>query len=399
MALEKRLSHALLPLGLAVATAPLLLFLHRRGLPLPVDAHDAARAIRKAISSMGHWTGELGGTLLAAMLGVSRQAGEPEPLALCTSAAMLEVQDLVRRVARTDATVMLRGETGVGKEIVARAIHCASARRGGPWIKVNCGAIPAGLLESELFGHEKGAFTGAHTQRRGAFELAHRGTLFLDEVAELTPDLQAKLLHVVDGAPFCRVGATRTIQTDVRLIVATNQDLEAAMRAGRFREDLFYRLDVVEITVPALRERREEIPALVAHFLGTFNARYDKAVELDEPAFQALLAHDWPGNVRELENAIHRLVLLGELRLPLPPSADDGDPDAVNGDRGPVRIEPVSLKQIASEAAREAERIAIQTVLERVRWNRSRAAELLNVSYRTLLYKLAALKLGPAGRG
>jgi transcriptional regulator with PAS, ATPase and Fis domain len=395
--MDTRLKRALLPLGLAI-TAPLVLLAYRRGVPLPADPHEAARWLRKAASTMGHWTGELGGTVLAATLGMARES-PADPLALCTSPAMRDVRDLVDRVARTDATVMLRGETGVGKEVVARAVHQASGRREGPWVKVNCAAIPSELLESELFGHEKGAFTGATAHRRGAFQLAHRGTLFLDEVAELTPELQAKLLHVVDGGPFSRIGGTRPVQTDARLIVATNQDLEAAMQAGRFREDLFYRLNVVEISVPPLRQRREEIQPLVDHFLATFNARYGKAVEPPAPVMQQLLAHDWPGNVRELENAVHRLVLLGELRLAAPRDTPlAAVAEAANGAPAPF-TPPASLKQIAQEAAREAERIAIETVLERVRWNRARAAEVLNVSYRTLLYKLASLKLARAANG
>src|SRR5256885_785137 len=320
-----------------------------------------------------------------------------EPLmALCTSSKMQPIRDLISKVASTNTTVLLRGESGTGKEVLARAIHKASPRAGKQFLKVNCAALPGELLESELFGHEKGAFTGAYRQKPGKFEAAHQGTLLLDEIGEMPLRLQAKLLHVLQDGEFSRVGGEKIIDTDVRLIAATNRDLEASMRAHQFREDLYYRLNVIEIRIPPLRERREEIPVLVDHFLTRFNSQYGRKIEIPSETMRVFVEYHWPGNIRELENAVKRVVVLGTHRtvhqeiigninrgprvtMPGLPSvaAAVASPDA-----------PISLKEIARQAAREAERVAIKEVLDRVHWNRAKAARLLQISYKALLYKI-----------
>jgi transcriptional regulator with GAF, ATPase, and Fis domain len=223
--------------------------------------------------------------------------------------AMRAIYDCIRKVAASDCTVLIRGETGTGKELAARAVHDNSARARGPFVAINCAALTETLLESELFGHEKGAFTGALALKKGKLECAAGGTLFLDEVGDLAPSLQAKLLRAVQHHQFERVGGTRTIKVDVRVIAATNLDLETAVAAGRFRQDLWYRLNVVSVLMPPLRDRRSDIPRLAAHFVAKY-AR-GRRVELSRDAIDALCAYEWPGNVRELENAVERAVVLG----------------------------------------------------------------------------------------
>jgi len=307
---------------------------------------------------------------------------------------MHAIRSIVDSIADTDTTVLIRGESGVGKDLVARAIHAASARRAAPFVKVNCAAVPQGLLESEFFGHEKGAFTGAHRRKPGQFEYAHRGTIYLDEIAELPLGLQAKLLHVLQDFRFSRVGGYGLIDVDARVIAATNRNLEEAMRRGEFREDLYYRLNVVEIQVPPLRERREEIPMLAAWFLAKFNTQYGRQKELLPETIARLKQHSWSGNVRELENAIRRLVVLtnGEQTIEALGAC------RLNGD---VEIRPAvneSLREIARRGAREAERKALAEVLEQVRWNRAEASRILKVSYKTLLNKISECGLTAPSR-
>src|SRR5712692_6588754 len=288
-------------------------------------------------------------------------------LSLCVSKKMQPIRELVAKVAVTNTTVLLRGESGVGKEVVARALHKASPRAQKQFLKVNCAALPGELLESELFGHEKGAFTGAYRQKPGKFEAADGGTLLLDEIGEMPLRLQAKLLHVLQDGEFSRVGGEKIIGTDVRLIASTNRDLEAAMRAHQFREDLYYRLNVIEIRIPPLRERREEIPVMVEDFRRRFNAQYGRTVDIPQDTVRVFLEYHWPGNIRELENAVKRIVVLGSARpvhqeivanlsrgtaKPTPPAAAVAavttvDPNGV-----------ISLKEIARQAARDAERVA-----------------------------------------
>src|SRR5262245_6527375 len=327
-----------------------------------------------------------------------RDEGETmsEGLSLCSSSKMQPIRDLIAKVAGTNTTVLLRGESGVGKEVVAHALHKASPRASKQFLKVNCAALPSELLESELFGHEKGAFTGAYRQKPGKFEAADGGTLMLDEIGEMPLRLQAKLLHVLQDGEFCRVGGEKIIDTDVRLIASTNRDLEAAMRAHQFREDLYYRLNVIEIRIPPLRERREEIPGLIDYFRRKFGAQYGRVVDIPSDTMRVLVEYHWPGNIRELENAVKRVVVLGTAR-PVhteilgnisrsPRVSSPGAPVAVATVVTPDA--PISLKDIARQAAREAERVAIKEVLDRVHWNRAKAARLLQLRDTAMLYKI-----------
>ena len=326
-----------------------------------------------------------------------------DPLELCSSRAMQAVRELIAKIAGTDVTVLLRGESGVGKEVVARAIHNTSPRANKLLLKINCAAMPGELLESELFGHQKGAFTGAHRDKPGKFEVAHGGTLMLDEIGEMPLSLQAKLLHVLQDGESARVGGDRVIRTDVRVIAATNRDLEAAIRAGQFREDLYYRLNVIEVRVPPLRERREEIPALVGHLMTRFKKEYGSTLNLPATTLRAFIDYSWPGNVRELENTLKRIVVLGNAEhipqeiaaslaggtttMPAPGTAAPAVGDTIMG-----------LKDVARRAARDAERLAIKDMLERVHWNRAKAARLLQISYKALLYKIVDCGLASPAR-
>jgi two-component system response regulator AtoC len=312
------------------------------------------------------------------------------------SPQMRAIRTIVENIADTDATVLIRGESGVGKDLVARAIHAASARHDRPFVKVNCAAIPGELLESELFGHERGAFTGAYRRKPGQFEYADNGAMFLDEIAELPLTLQAKLLHVLQDFRFTRLGGNGAIEIDARVIAATNRDLERAIDRGEFREDLYYRLNVVEIHVPPLRERREEIPLLVSGFLARFNAQYGRHKQLSPETMTRLLEHPWSGNVRELENAIRRMVVLTDGEQAFAVSLARRRNGHATTAAVPTTNE--SLKEIARRAAREAERKALVEVLERSHWNRVKASRILKVSYKTLLNKIAECGLTPPVR-
>jgi two-component system, NtrC family, response regulator AtoC len=310
------------------------------------------------------------------------------------SSQMRAIHAIIENIADTDATVLIRGESGVGKDLVARAIHASSSRRHEPFIKVNCAAIPSGLIESEFFGHEKGAFTGAHRRKPGQFEYADKGTIYLDEIGELPLALQAKLLHVLQDFRFSRVGGNGWIDVDSRVIAATNRNLEEAVAQGQFREDLYYRVNVVEIRVPPLRERREEIPALASWFLEKFNAQYGRQRKLSPETMTHLQQHSWSGNVRELENIVRRLVVLTDIEREIEALvvARGCDMD------GPARLPTESLREIARRAAREAERRALEDVLGRVHWNRAAASRILKVSYKTLLNKISECGLKPPPR-
>jgi two-component system response regulator AtoC len=335
------------------------------------------------------------------------------------SAAMGRVWDLVLRVADTDVPVLLAGESGVGKDVVARRIHAASRRAERPFVKINCAALPGELLESELFGHEKGAFTGAHADKPGKFELAHEGTIFLDEIAEMDPRLQAKLLQVLQDEEFYRVGGTRSRRVDARVVAATNRDLEKEIANGRFREDLYYRLNVVTIRVPPLRERKEDIVPLVRHFVEKYLRRYKGGLaRVPDEVVERFHAYDWPGNVRELENLVRRLVVLkdpsmalGELpplraTAPAPPLADsvkleanDAVPSSLASLRAPLP-DDAPLKEVGKRAARIAERQAILGALMRTGWNKRKAASRLQISYKAVLYKIKDCEIvDPRGSG
>ncbi len=320
------------------------------------------------------------------------------------SQKMRAIKEIIEQVADTNATVLIRGETGVGKDIVARALHYASPRRSHPFVKVNCATFPMDLLESELFGHEKGSFTGAYQRTLGKFELANKGTFFLDEIGELPVALQAKLLHVLQDHAFSRVGGREMIHVDARVIASTNRNLEIALGNGQFREDLYYRLNVVEIHVPPLRERKEEIPILALAFLGKFQ-QDGRKVELPSETLTLFTDYSWPGNIRELENTILRLMVLGNVpqvhgeilnRLRTLAPKQSGHKEAQETLQPGSNLEiPLGLREVARRAAQEAERKAIQEVLDRVRWNRSEAARLLKVSYKTLLSKITDCGLTP----
>ena len=326
--------------------------------------------------------------------GTETQAPEPVPtmlrqeIELWRSAKMREVLDIINGAAGVDVTVLVTGETGTGKEVVAHAIHYLSTRRRGPFVKVNCAAVPRELLESELFGHERGAFTGAHKLKIGKFESAHHGTIFLDEIGDLHPSLQAKLLHVLQDGDFSRVGGKSTLRIDVRVIAATNQDLERAVLEGRFREDLYYRLNVIQISVPPLRERVEEIPGLVQYFVERYSKLFRRpGFSISPPVMDRLVRQRYRGNVRELENLVKRMIVLGDPLL----ARTDSYPAIPIGGNGQTSTTPaadVSLKDIGREASQAAERDAIRKALVQTGWNRVRAAKALKISYRALLYKM-----------
>src|SRR5438093_2351692 len=332
------------------------------------------------------------------------QGGPPaainKEIELWQSPSMREVRDIIGEAAGVDVTVLITGETGTGKEVVARAIHYLSTRRASPFVKVNCAAVPRELLESELFGHERGAFTGAHKLKIGKFEAAHHGTIFLDEIGDLHSSLQAKLLHVLHDGDFSRVGGKSTLKIDVRVLAATNQDLERAVAAGRFREDLYYRLNVIQIAVPPLRERTEEIPVLVDYFVQRYATIFRReGFTVPRSVMDRLTRLRYPGNVRELENLVKRMIVLDDpflSRIPLPDAVADG-PTARVAPSTPESLGPPqepSLKEISRRASQAAEREAIAKTLELTGWNRVRAARALRISYRALLYKIKQAGLG-----
>ena len=296
---------------------------------------------------------------------------------------MKELFDFLAQVAPSEATVLILGESGTGKELVANAIHHNSPRTQQPFVKVACAALPETLLESELFGHEKGAFTGAIARREGRFQAAHRGTIFLDEVGEMSLAIQTKLLRVLQEREFEPVGSSRTAKVDVRVIAATNKDLGKEIREGRFREDLFYRLNVIPIHLPPVRERKEDIPALANHFLSLYREKNKKEIkEISPKALDLLIRHDWPGNIRELENCLERAVIVarGELIAPadLPPAIQNL----------PAGKEDAEIPFPAGISLQEAEKALILKTLEDTGGNRSRAAEILGINRRTLQMKL-----------
>jgi DNA-binding NtrC family response regulator len=312
------------------------------------------------------------------------------------SGALQHVLSIVKKVARSNSTILIRGETGTGKELIAGAIHHNSNRANRAFVKVNCAALQENLLESELFGHEKGAFTSADKQRIGRFETADGGTLFLDEVGDMSPSTQAKILRVLQEHEFERLGGTRTLRVDVRVIAATNRHLTQMVQEGRFREDLFYRLNVVSVEMPPLRDRKDDIGPLAEFFAQRFASELKKKVDGVHPeAMKVLMRHNWPGNIRELENLVRRYAILGteeaitsEL---LPRRQETFDEDMpIDG--------PISLKKVTRQAVLDLERKIILKVLQANHWNRKRAARALSISYRALLYKIRDVGL-PAVRG
>ena len=311
---------------------------------------------------------------------------------------MLEVRNMIEQVADTDITVLIRGESGTGKELVARGLYSLSGRRTYPFVKVNCAALPSELLESELFGFEKGAFTGALRRKLGKFEYANHGTIFLDEISEMHPGLQAKLLQVLQDGEFSRLGGESDVRVDTRIIAATNRNLEEAVKDGSFREDLYYRLNVVTVNLPPLRDRIDAVPLLVDHFLTKYNEQYKKELgELTDSTVKVMHEYHWPGNVRELENMVKRMVVLGNEQTVLQEIAMRGKPEeTTKGETADFDLDAlgvdfsdgVDLKAISKRASQIAEKRVIDKVLRQTRWNRKEAALRLQISYKALLYKM-----------
>jgi two-component system response regulator AtoC len=304
---------------------------------------------------------------------------------LAKSASMQAIFKTISKIADFKTTVLITGESGVGKELVARAVHEAGNRQGKPFVAVNCGAIPENLLESELFGHKKGAFTDAHQDRKGLFEQAHTGTLFLDEIGELPLGLQVKLLRVLEDNSIRRLGETRDVAVDVRIVTATHRDLQSEAKAGRFRDDLYYRLNVLPIQIPPLRERKDDIPLLIDHFIARNNARLGTQIRgFDTEARRILYEYSWPGNVRELENTIERAMVLA-----------DGDqiiasdlPERIREAQDQVKVQLNSGELSIKKMTRVIEEILIRRALQKTKGNRTRAAEVLEISHRAVLYKI-----------
>ncbi len=317
----------------------------------------------------------------------------PESVIFGRSEAMQVVQKKIEKVATARVPVLIQGESGTGKEIIAKLIHLRSPWRNGPFVKVHCPAVPGTLLESELFGYEKGAFTGASQSRPGRVEMAERGTLLLDEITELDLSLQAKLLQLLQDGQFARIGAQQDTRVEVQVICATNRKMEQEIKAGNFRQDLLYRINVVDMTLPPLRERREDIPQLVSYFLKSYNEMYNCQASPPSPSLIRLFQkYNWPGNIRELENLIRRYVILASEEAITSELLGHGQ------SRGSPEIPPngsISLKKLAKQATQDLERKIIFDVLQASRWNRKRAARALNISYGALLYKIHQSDLSP----
>jgi two-component system response regulator AtoC len=332
------------------------------------------------------------------------------------SEKMAAIKEIIDQVSDTDITVLIRGESGTGKGLIARFIYKNSSRRDQHFVKVNCAALPGELLESELFGYERGAFTGAHKKKPGKFEYANKGTIFLDEIGEIPPALQAKLLQVLQDGEFSPLGSERDIRVDSRVIAATNRDLETEVAQGKFREDLYFRLNVVNITVPPLRERMEEIPILTEHFLQKYNRKYNKNYKkVSRETMDLFMHYNWNGNVRELENMIKRVVVLGsekpiitEFLLKEEEKSslvEESDLSQESGTIVPAQPElsfvesliegreTYTLREISKEATKMAEKELIEKVLKQTNWNRKKTAEILKISYKALLYKIKENKI------
>ncbi len=321
------------------------------------------------------------------------------------SPQIVKIRELINQVASTNLNVLICGESGVGKELVAQELYLRSPRANKPFVKINCAAIPRELLESELFGYAKGAFTGANQDKPGKFEMANEGVLFLDEIGDMPLELQAKLLQVLQDGQFSRLGSPRDLKVDTWIMAATNQDLEENIRKGTFREDLYYRLNIIKIYIPPLRERKEDISLLINHFYREFRKEYPKTrFQLTKEIKSYLEEYPWPGNVRELRNVVQRLVILRDwqtLKAELDVRRQEGVKENKQETPGEVRPEKtpavtkqedvgvfLPLKEVKRRAIEEAERKAILSVLHKTNWNRRKAAEILQISYKALLYKI-----------
>jgi len=326
---------------------------------------------------------------------------------------IVKTKELINRVADTGLNIIICGESGVGKEVVAQNLYQKSPRKGKPFIKINCAALPEGLLESELFGFEQGAFTGAERRRRGKFELAHGGVLLLDEIGDMSLSLQAKLLHVLQSGEFSRLGSEKELKTDTWILAATNHELEQDIKNEKFREDLYFRLNIIKIYISPLRERPEDIPLLIDHYLKKYSPRFkNHQVESDDSLIDKLQKYHWPGNVRELQNVLKRILVMGnweEIVDELTHSsyatnnlttteASSKEPsivsDRLNSAGGSLPdLESFSLKEIKRRTLDKVEKEAISYVLSRTDWNRSKASKILKISYKTLLYKISDLNI------
>ena len=331
------------------------------------------------------------------------------------SSSIEKIRDLIKHIANTGLNVIISGESGVGKEVVAQSLYYASSRNKNPFIKVNCAALPDGLLESELFGYEKGAFTGAVQSKKGKFELASKGVLFLDEIGEMSNLLQAKLLHVLQSGEYARLGAENEIKSDTWVITASNRTLEDDIKSGIFRKDLYYRLSTIKIHIPPLRERTEDIPCLLEHYFNQYKLQFnrEKSLKLSKTDIEILTRYPWPGNVRELQNLLKRFIVIGgqeeiinELLYEKNVSINSLDPGVISKEPNPIGqysekttypadLSSFSLKDIKKKAANCAEKEAISYILAKTNWNRSKAAKLLKISYKTLLLKINTLAIKP----
>jgi len=364
-------------------------------LPKPVDHEHLVLTVSRAIEQRRIVTENL---LLREALGSRHGA----PVIVGEHPALLDTLRSLRRVAGTETTVLLGGESGTGKELFARALHAHSDRANGPFVAINCAAIPETLLETELFGHEKGAFTGASQRKPGKFEVAHGGTLFLDEIGEMPVNLQAKVLRVLEERSFERVGSNTTLHVDVRLVAATNRDLRAAVANRTFREDLFFRLSVFPIVIPPLRDRASDVPQLARHFIEKFAREQNKRPpHLSSAAVAALEAHSWPGNVRELQNCIERAVILAEGETVHALHLNLGAGEIPRETASPARDpwDDIDLSGTLPDASRrvlmEVERRKIQQALDEARWDQTRAAPALQIPPRVLLARIRDFKLAP----
>lgn len=326
------------------------------------------------------------------------------------------IKELIKQVADTGLNTLVCGETGVGKELVVQKLYEQSNRMGKPFIKVNCAALPDGLLESELFGYEQGAFTGAQRRRRGKFELAHGGVLFLDEIGDMSLPLQSKVLHVLQGGHFSPLGSEKDVRSDTWVIAATNHELESDMKNGKFRGDLFYRLSTIKIYISPLRERSEDIPFLIDHYLNEYSLQF-KNKKIRKPqseTMKRLLVYSWPGNVREMQNVLKRIMILGDSAENIDDLLQDSDMRAYSENRNPANLEPLvnsellnlngagdsnlsslSLKKVRKRVLDRVEKEVIAYVLSKTGWNRSKATKILKISYKTLLYKIKDLGIEP----
>lgn len=339
---------------------------------------------------------------------------EMEPPIIGVSEDILRIKELINHVADTGLSIVIYGESGVGKEVVAQNLYLRSSRKGKPYVKINCAALPEGLLESELFGYERGAFTGAEKRKRGKFELAHEGVLLLDEIGDMSLSLQAKLLHVLQSGEFAPLGSEKDIKTDTWIIAATNHELEQDVKNGQFREDLYYRLSIIKIYISPLRKRPEDIPHLINYYLKKYTHKYDSKYPLKPSHIEKLKAYHWPGNVRELQNVLKRMVVLGnceeiieELNCNSNTALNSTFSDTYQKessiatdlldfeDDNSQDLASFSLKEIKKKTLNRVEKEVISFVLDKTGWNRSKATKILKISYKTLLDKIKELDIVP----